>query len=37
MAKIQLPKLHEAQQRVVSEARFNVCAMGRRWGKTVLS
>ena len=34
---LQLPKLHPAQQQVVSQARrFNVLCCGRRWGKTVL-
>lgn len=32
-----LPKRHDAQARVVTEAaRFNVLACGRRWGKTTL-
>ena len=32
-----LPRLHSAQQRVIREqARFNVLACGRRWGKTRL-
>lgn len=36
--KVDLPKLHEAQQRVVDESRrFNVVACGRRWGKTTLA
>ncbi len=37
MSKLQLPKPHENQRRVLSEAqRFNVLACGRRWGKTQL-
>ena len=35
---VTLPKPHEAQQKVLGEAkRFNVLCMGRRWGKTTLS
>ena len=35
---IKLPIPHEAQQKVVNEAkRFNVLDCGRRWGKTLLS
>src|SRR5215831_12017733 len=35
--RLQLPKPHTAQQRVIQEAkRFNVVCCGRRWGKTVL-
>ncbi len=37
MARIQVPKLHHAQQRVVTEAkRFNALMCGRRFGKTTL-
>lgn len=36
--KITLPKPHEAQRQILSEAkRFNVLCNGRRWGKTKLS
>ena len=35
--RIRLPRLHMAQERVISEARrFNVVVCGRRWGKTLL-
>ena len=35
--RINLPKPHAGQQRVIDQARrFNVLACGRRWGKTVL-
>ncbi|MGO9259847.1 MAG: terminase large subunit domain-containing protein [Bryobacteraceae bacterium] len=37
MPTLVLPRLHLAQQRIVDEAgRYNVCALGRRTGKTVL-
>ena len=36
--KITLPKPHEAQRKVLSEAdRFNVLTCGRRWGKSVIA
>lgn len=35
--RLELPRPHVAQAKVISEAkRFNVCVNGRRWGKTVL-
>ena len=35
---IRLPALHDAQLRVVAEAKqFNVVVCGRRWGKTILA
>lgn len=35
--RVQLPALHEAQRRVVAEAkRFNCVCCGRRWGKSTL-